>query len=131
MNAYKKLLFQELRVWPTLTPGHRRQCDLCAPGGDWEPSRWYLSHWVLGRDIVLLRTQIRITQDTGHRTQKKITQDTDAQGSDKESRVSGWEDTARMQFLSDEPLSWIPNPLPTLFPSLWRGLLEMKCKTVC
>ena len=33
VNAYKKLLFQELKVWPTLTPGDYKQFNLSAPGG--------------------------------------------------------------------------------------------------
>ena len=89
INACKKQLFQELKIWPTLTPGDHKRFHLCHSGGlraikmVSEPLFSRVGH-------PLSRTQIKTTaQVTDERMQQLFI------------------------WLTFFP--WIPIPLPTLF----------------
>ena len=72
MNVYIKLLFQEVRIWLTLTPGGHKQFDLCAPRGNCKWSRWYPSHCVPGGDVPPPRTQIKTHRSADERMLGKL-----------------------------------------------------------
>ena len=71
MNAGKKLLFKELKVGPTLTPGDYKQFDLCVPRG--LQAVKMVSDPLCSRERLLLpRTQIKNHQSIDGRMLGKL-----------------------------------------------------------
>ena len=106
---------QELKVWPTLSPGDHKQFHLCASGGlqAIQDSTW----------AIVLQGEMTTAQNTardhclGHSLRPQP--------------------RARMLklflsfFLIQWTFPWIPNPLPTLYSPYKKGHFKMDYKMVC
>ena len=102
-----KALFQELKVWPTLTPGGHKQFHLCASGGlqAIQDGIWAIVPWVRWPKP---GTQLKTT----------------AWGTAKDYRPG--QECCR--FLIQLTFPWTPKPWPTLCSPVKRAILQWNVK---